>query len=147
MIESSNPIQDQFGPCGILCGSCPLGSGAAADSAGLTRKHITDCQIPMWSPFVPGGEAIDWASVDKALDWMTTYARCAGCRNGGGLPDCAIRICARERGYELCSSCADLEGCNRFDWLGEHGQEAKEKLKESRGQSREEYIRKMRPPQ
>ena len=63
---------------------------------------------------------------------MTTYARCAGCRNGGGPPDCAIRICARERGYERCSSCADLEGCTRFDWLGEHGQEAKEKLKERR---------------
>ena len=50
--------------------ACPLGSGALADSAGQTRKHITDCQIPMWSPFVPGGEAIDWAAVDKALDWL-----------------------------------------------------------------------------
>ena len=39
-------------------GSCHLGSGAVADSASQTRKHITDCQIPMWSPFVPGGEAI-----------------------------------------------------------------------------------------
>jgi hypothetical protein len=77
MTEPSNPIQDQFGPCGILCGSCPLGSGAAADSADQTRKHITDCQIPMWSPFVVGGEAIDWAAVDRALEWMTTYARCA----------------------------------------------------------------------
>ena len=72
MTEPSNPIQDQFGPCGILCGSCPLGSGAVAESASQTRKHITDCQIPMWSPFVPGGEAIDWAAVDRALDWMTT---------------------------------------------------------------------------
>ena len=86
----------------------------------------------MWSPFVPGGEAIDWATVDRALDWMTTYARCAGCRNGGGPPDCAIRICARERDYELCSSCSDLEGCTKFDWLGEYGKEVKKKLKESR---------------
>ena len=62
---------------------------------------------------------------------MTTYARCAGCC-GGGPPDCASRIYARERGYERCSSCSDLEGCTRFDWLGEHGQEAKEKLKERR---------------
>jgi len=127
MTEPSNPIQGQFGPCGILCDACPLGSGAVAESAGQTRKHITDCQIPMWSPFVPGGEAIDWAAVDKALDWMTTYARCAGCRNGGGPPDCA-----RERGYERCSSCGYLEGCTRFDWLGEYGKGVKEKLKESR---------------
>ena len=132
MTEPSNPNESQLGPCGILCSTCPLGNGAVAESAGQTRKHITDCQIPMWSPFLPGGEAIDWAAVDRALDWMTTYARCAGCQNGGGPADCAIRICARERGYELCSSCGDLEGCTRFDWLGEHGQEAKEKLKERR---------------
>ena len=132
MTEPSNPTQDQFGPCGILCSTCPLGSGAVADSAASTRKHITDCQIPSWSPFMPGGEAIDWAAVDRALDWMTTYARCAGCRGGGGPPDCAIRLCARERGYELCSSCSDLEGCTKFDWLGEYGKEVKKKLKESR---------------
>jgi hypothetical protein len=35
-------------------------------------------------------------------------------------------------GEGLCSSCADLEGCTRFDWLGEHGKEVKKKLKESR---------------
>ena len=86
----------------------------------------------MWSPFVPGREAIDWAAVDRALDWMTTYARCVGCR-GGGPPDGAIRICAREKGYELCSSCTDLEGCTRFDWMGEYGKEVKKALKESRG--------------
>ena len=74
---------------------------------------------------------------------MTTYSRCAGCQSGGGPPDCAIRICAREKGYELCSSCADLEGCARFEWLGELGQEVKQKLKESRGLGREEYVRKM----
>ncbi len=58
---------------------------------------------------------------------MTTYSRCAGCRNGEGPPDCAIRICARERGYGRCSSCADLEGCTRFDWMGEYGKVVKEK--------------------
>ena len=105
MNEALDRIKSQAGPCGIVCGSCPLGSGAVAESAGLTKKHIVDCQIPMWSPFVPGGEVIDWAAVDRGLDWMEKYAVCAGCGNGGGPPDCTIRICARERGYELCSSC------------------------------------------
>ena len=144
MTEPSNPTQSQLAPCGILCGSCPLGSGAVAESAGQTRKHISDCQIPMWSPFVPGGEAMDWAAVDRALDWMTTYARCAGCRSGGGPPDCAIRICAREKGYELCSSCADLENCGRFGWLGEHGQEVKKKLMQDRELLPEKHMLNMR---
>jgi hypothetical protein len=81
------PTQSYLAPCGILCGACPLGSGALAESAGRTRKHITDCQIPMWSPFVPGGEAIVLGRLwTPALEWMTTYARCAGCQSGGGPP-------------------------------------------------------------
>jgi len=76
---------------------------------------------------------------------MTTYARCAGCHSGGGPPDCAIRLCARERGHELCSSCADLEGCTNFEWLRDYGQQVKDNLIQSRGLSLEEYIQKMMP--
>jgi hypothetical protein len=100
-------------------------------------------QIPKWSPFIPEGKEIDWAEVDRALDWMTRYACCAGCENGGGPPDCTIRICARERSYELCSSCADLDSCTKFDWLKEHGSRMRTALKENRGRSKEEYIKAM----
>ena len=137
MTESSNPPQSQLGPCGILCGSCPLGSGAVAESAGQhpqAHLRLPDPHVVSLCARRRGHRTR--AAVDRALDWMTTYARCAGCRSGGGPPDCAIRICAREKGYELCSSCADLEGCNRFEWLGEHGQQVKEKLKECRGSGR-----------
>ncbi len=144
MNDTVNRTANQVGHCGMLCSACPLGSGAAAKSAGQTKKHIADCQIPMWSPFVPGGESIDWATVDRGLEWMQRYACCAGCKNGGGPPDCAIRICAREKGTEMCSSCGDLDGCKKFEWLKEHGQEAKENLKKNRRMSREEYIEKMR---
>ena len=144
MDEALNRIENQVGPCGMLCGACPLGSGAVAESAGRTQKHIAACQIPMWAPFVPGGEAIDWAVVDRGLDWMQRYARCAGCRNGGGPPDCTIRICAQERGYELCSSCSDLDGCTKFEWLKEHGSRLKETLKECQGMTRAEYIKEMK---
>jgi len=144
MNEAWIGIENQVGPCGIICGACPLGNGAVAKSADQTRKYIADCQIPMWAPFVPGGEAIDWKAMDQGLEWVQKYATCAGCRNGGGPPDCTIRICARERGMELCSSCGDLDGCNRFEWLKEHGNDVKENLKECRGLSKEEYLKKMR---
>lgn len=144
MNEKQSISKDQAGPCGIVCGACTLGSGTVAETAGQTKKSIVDCQIPSWAPFVPGGEAIDWAAVDRALTWMETYARCAGCENGGGPPDCTIRICAREKGYDLCSSCEELEECTRFDWLRDHGQQIKERLMQCRGLSREEYIKKMK---
>jgi CheY-like chemotaxis protein len=144
MNESAKSIEDQAGPCGIVCAGCPLGSGAVAEGAGQTRKNITDCQIPMWSPFVPGGEAIDWAAVDRGLEWAEKYARCAGCESGGGPPDCTIRICARDRGYELCSSCGDLETCDKFQWLKEHGEKMKVVLKACRGMAKSEFIKKMK---
>ena len=46
-----NPIPPD--PFRILCGSCPFSSGAAANSAASTRKHISNCQIPAWSPSCP----------------------------------------------------------------------------------------------
>jgi len=36
------------------------------------------------------------------------------------------------------------QGCTRFEWLREHGQEVRELLKECRGLRRGEYIEKMR---
>jgi len=144
MNDSIEKIQDQAGPCGVVCASCPLGTGTVADCAAKTKDQIDKWKIPMWSPFIPGGEIIDWTAVDRGLEWMEKNARCAGCRNGGGPPDCTIRICARDRGYELCSSCSDLDGCSKFEWLKEHGSRLKETLKECRGMSRAEYIKKMK---
>jgi hypothetical protein len=99
--EASNKTENQVAPCGIVCGSCPLGNGTV----------------------------------------MEKYACCAGCESSGGPPDCTIKICARERGYELCSFCHDPDSCTNFEWLKEHGSKLKEKLKESRRLPKEEYIR------
>ncbi|VVB68235.1 Uncharacterised protein [uncultured archaeon] len=143
MNEASKGIESQCGTCGIVCSTCPLGSGTVAESAGRTKQFITDYKIAEWSPFVPEGKEIDWALVDRALDWMTRYTCCAGCENGGGPPDCTIRICARERGYDLCNSCTDLDSCSKFDWLKDHGSQMRATLKENRGSSKEEYTEAM----
>jgi hypothetical protein len=140
MTEAYEGIKDQCGPCGIICSVCPLGSGAVAESAGRTRQFIKDYKISEWSPFVPEGKEIEWASIDRGLDWMTRYTRCQGCENGGGPPDCTIRICAQGRGHELCSACEDLDSCTKFDWLKDHGSQMRAVLKENRGRTKKEYI-------
>ena len=91
--ESIKPARPLQRPLRLL----PLGSGAVADSASQTSKHIADCQIPAWFPFVPGGEAIGLGPLwTPALDWMTTPAgqdaAAVGARQG-----CTISICAREK--------------------------------------------------
>ena len=142
MNEESETIGTQVGPCGIVCISCPLGSGTIAETAGRTREFIKDCKISEWAQMVSeDGGKIDWDQVVEGLEWMTKYAICAGCESGGGPPDCTIRICARDKGIELCSSCSELDSCDNFDWLKDHGEKLKETLKKSRGMSKEEYIK------
>jgi hypothetical protein len=133
----------QVGPCGIVCSvSCPLGSGTVAETAGRTREFIRECRISEWAPMVSEeGGRIDWEKVAESLEWMKKYAICAGCESGGGPPDCPTRICAREKGIELCSSCDDLPSCDNFDWLEDHGVKVKEALKKRRGISKEEHIK------
>jgi hypothetical protein len=133
----------QVGPCGIVCSvSCPLGCGTVAETAGRTKEFIRECKISEWAPFVSEeGERIDWENMVAGLEWMKKYATCAGCESGGGPPDCTIRICARDRGIELCSSCDDLSSCENFDWLEDHGENVKENLKKKRGISKEDYIK------
>jgi hypothetical protein len=139
--ETPDKITDQAGPCGIICNSCPLGSGEIAETAGKMKQIIKDCEIPDWAPMVPEGEKIDWIAVIRGLDWMTEYTLCAGCEMDGGPPECPIRICAREKGYLLCSLCDELEPCTKFNWLKDHGARLKETLKENKDKSKKEYIK------
>jgi len=54
------------------------------------------------------------------------------CKGGCGDPDCAIRICAKERGLEVCALCEDfpcqllVDFQRRYPFLIENGNRIKE---------------------
>ena len=97
--------------------------------------------IKEWAPFVPEGADLDWEETAKTLRWMTKYAYCAGCEKGGGPPNCAIRLCAKEKAYELCNMCSELAECTKFDWLGERATELKQNLKENVRKSKKDLVK------
>jgi hypothetical protein len=66
---------------------------------------------PYWGGSVPG-----FAEFWEFLESLEAEGGCRGCRAGGGYPECQIRICARERGQDLCSHCADFP-CDRVESL------------------------------
>ncbi|MEE9509476.1 MAG: DUF3795 domain-containing protein [Candidatus Bathyarchaeia archaeon] len=140
--EAYNNVKDQAGPCGITCGTCVLGNGTIAETAEKTKEHITGYGIKEWAPMVPGGKDINWIETEKTMDWMSQYATCAGCEKGGGPPDCGIRSCATEKGFQLCNECSELADCNKFDWLQDYAKTLKTNLNESKGLSKKEYIEK-----
>jgi len=107
-------VKDQMGPCGITCATCDLGNGTVAEIASKLKQYLQMYGISTWAPQLPSGSYIDFSKLDKSLSWVHTSARCFGCEQGAP-PDCAIRKCSKERGYDLCSRCPDLEGCTKFD--------------------------------
>ncbi|MDD1759927.1 MAG: hypothetical protein LUQ44_04915, partial [Methanothrix sp.] len=68
-------------------------------------------------------------------------ARCAGCRSGGGLPGLHHQDLRPEKRVRAVQLQRKSGGCGRFELLGEHRQQVKQKLKECRRLSQEEYIR------
>jgi hypothetical protein len=103
------------------------------------NHYIKMSGIKEWGTTVPGGSEINWAETQKALEWMNKYAYCAGCEQGGGSPDCAIRICANEKGIGLCNECSELDKCEKFNWLGDPTA-LKAKLMENKGKSKLEIA-------
>ena len=138
--EALDQVKNQMGPCGITCATCDLGNGTVAETALKLKQYLQTYGVSQWAPLVPGGSDINFDQLDKSLEWAQTYTRCFGCEQGGGPPDCTIRLCSKERGYELCSQCPDLEECTKFDWLGDYAQKLKDKMKEAKGKSKKEIL-------
>jgi hypothetical protein len=140
-MESPFNVKNQVGPCGITCGTCFLGAGTMAKAMEEADNYINMSGIMEWAPMVPGGGDIDWEATQKALGWMQKYAYCAGCEEGGGPPNCSIRTCAAEKGFELCNMCSELDACDKFAWLGEGSERLKEKLHRNQGKTKLDLSR------
>jgi hypothetical protein len=50
--------------------------------------------------YIPDGNAF-W----QFLTSMANEGTCVSCKDGSGDPGCAVRICAKEKGVEMCAFC------------------------------------------
>ena len=138
--EAFERVKIQAGPCGITCATCPLGNGTISETAKKTLDYVNTYGIKDWAPLVPEGKDLDWMGFEKTITWLTKYGVCQGCEKGGGPPDCVIRTCAQEKGFELCNQCHEVESCRKFDWLGDYATTLKHSLIENKGKSKEKWI-------
>ncbi len=57
-----------------------------------------------WANQMPGLEGYE--TFDKVLtNIITFFGQCPNCQKGGGNPECQIRICSKEKGYQSCAEC------------------------------------------
>lgn len=96
------------GHCGLYCENCPV--NAKVMPAGKTlfdemKKARFDDIVDM----IPNGGQF-WTF----LKGMAENGACLSCRLGCGNPGCTIRICAKEKGVEMCARCKSYP-CGHFD--------------------------------
>ena len=88
--------------CGLYCELCAERARIPQRAAALQEAMAEEG----WSysgPSVP-----DFDGFWRFLERLHAQGGCRGCRAGGGFPGCQIRICAQERGLELCARCIDF---------------------------------------
>jgi len=97
--------------CGLCCELCAERARIPQQAKAL-QQAMTEEGWPFWGHTVPGFDGF-W----EFLEGLHASGGCSGCRAGGGYPQCQIRLCARERGLELCSECSDFP-CDHVEALG-----------------------------
>ena len=94
--------------CGLYCEHCAVKS-KVEPAAKVLYGEMRSAGFEGIMSFIPGGEGF-WSF----LKGMADDGICVSCRDGnGGNPGCAMRICAKEKGVEMCAFCEDYP-CDKF---------------------------------
>ncbi len=105
-------VKDQIGFCGIWCGSCIVGNGVLKELTKQYQELIEKYAFEEWAP-----KDFDFKEFKKGLVSIQNTPLCPGCLNGGGVPDCEIRSCARRKNIADCSECGRPEDCKNSEKL------------------------------
>lgn len=127
---SKNP-KNLIGYCGLYCGACGIYQGRMKQAVENLRKIIgyygfdkITVELAKWEPAFQ-----HYAEFENVLNGLVKlFGECAGCAEGGGDPNCAIRECCRQKGYTICAECAKMEACEKlqqYTWAKEGLQKIK----------------------
>ena len=94
--------------CGLYCENCAV-KAKIQPAAGVLYNEMRAAGFEEVINFIPGGSGF-WPFLKNIAENGT----CISCRDGGGDPGCAIRLCAKEKGVEACALCESYP-CGRFD--------------------------------
>ena len=93
--------------CGLYCGNCAV--KAKVEPAAITlHEEMKKAGFEDIINYIPDGESF-W----RFLKSVAEEGTCLSCQEGSGNPDCAVRICAEQRGIEMCALCESYP-CNKF---------------------------------
>jgi len=87
--------------CGSYCRTCDWFTGKIGKTAKEMLKIVEE-QNGFEYLFK---DKIDSKNLTRALGFLSKTSICSGCKAGGGAPDCQIRKCCLEKGFDNCDEC------------------------------------------
>lgn len=96
--------------CGLYCENCAV-KAKVEPAAKVLFDEMKKAGFEEVINYIPGGNGF-W----PFLKGMAVDGVCVSCKDGSGDPGCSIRICAKDKGVEMCALCADYpcEKLNTF---------------------------------
>ena len=87
--------------CGLTCENCAV-KVRVEPAAKVLFDEMKKAGFEEVINYIPGGEGF-W----PFLKGMAVDGLCVSCKDGGGDPGCSIRICAKDKGVDMCAFCED----------------------------------------
>ena len=101
-----------IGYCGLNCSKCYIQTGNLGKAVENLWFEIEQANLNKYWEEIP--ILGDYSSFEKTLHGLTKLQCSEFCRSDGGNPECAIRICCREKNFEGCWSCSKFENCDKL---------------------------------
>jgi hypothetical protein len=96
------------GYCGLYCENCAV-KVKVEPASKILYKEMKNAGFEEVIKFIPAGEGF-WSFLKS----MVETGLCVSCKEGGGNPQCAVRICAKEKNIEMCALCENYP-CDKLN--------------------------------
>ncbi|MCL1810505.1 MAG: DUF3795 domain-containing protein [Clostridiales bacterium] len=87
--------------CGLYCENCAV-KVKVEPAAKVLFDEMKKAGFEEVVNFIPGGDGF-W----PFLKGMAVDGMCVSCKDGGGDPGCPVRICAKDKGVDMCVLCGE----------------------------------------
>jgi hypothetical protein len=95
--------------CGLYCGDCVKFKGNISKLASELKNELKKENFDKIAPTLHGIE--NYNDFINMLSTLTELGCEVGCRDGGGTPECEIKICCLDKGFETCAECDKFQIC------------------------------------
>lgn len=105
--------------CGLNCMDCIPSNAAFFAQLQKLADALVKLQFEKYAELksLSNGIFSEYPTFVRVLSAIKSLQCSAPCKEGGGKPDCEVKICAQSRGMKGCWECDDRPSCIRLDHL------------------------------